>query len=149
MHRAFEEKGLDGKKASGDKNAWPGLFSKDPDVLKKVLSGPQRPTAACTYSDYPAKDIFSVAQELNLSIPDDLAVVGYNNTPWCEMLPVPLTSVSIEPEKIVDELRDILLRMQSGEKITERCIMVKPKLVIRESTGCKTSKEVQLTYAGK
>ena len=65
------------------------------------------------------------------------------------MFPVSLTSVSIETDKIADGVRNILLRLQSGEKIAERCIMVKPKLVVRESTGCKTNKEAQLAYAGK
>ena len=141
MYRAFEEKGFNIKESlvietvesPGSKSNMAGLV--------KILSGNHRPTAVFTFQDVAAKDIFSAARELGLSIPDDLAVAGYYNTPWCEMLPVPLTSVSVETDKIADRVRDILLRRQRGEKISERCIMVKPRLVIRESTGCKITKE--------
>lgn len=149
MCRAFEEKGLDSKKSLVLKMDAGNNSEKDLNNLVRVLSGPHRPTAAFAFGDNRAKTVFSAARKLNLSIPDDLAIVGYYNTPWCEMLPVPLTSVSIETDSMVAEVGNILQRIQQGEKITEKCIMVKPRLIVRESTGCRTTKEVQLTYAGK
>lgn len=52
-------------------------------------------------SDTIAIGVLGVARDLGLSIPDDLALVGYNDIPVVSQLPVPLTTVRSPPERSV------------------------------------------------
>lgn len=62
-------------------------------------------------------------------IPDDLALVGYYNTPWSRLPGMELTSVSTRPDHIVSEACDLI---SQGRFDVQRTI--KPKLIIRESS---------------
>ena len=50
--------------------------------------GPDRPTTIFAYNDITAIATLSAADDLNLGIPDDLSVVGYDNTYLSHSLPV-------------------------------------------------------------
>lgn len=65
------------------------------DVGNRLLTGERRPTAIFAANDYVAIGIMEVARDLGLRIPDDLALVGFNDTRLAEALLVPLSSVSI------------------------------------------------------
>ena len=65
------------------------IFSREPghadsgyDALKKLLSSPDRPTAFFAMRDYRAEQLYRVAAELQLSIPGDISVIGYDNISW-------------------------------------------------------------------
>lgn len=52
------------------------------DTLKKLLQSPDRPTAFFAMRDYRAERLYRVAEELHLSIPEDISVIGYDNISW-------------------------------------------------------------------
>lgn len=112
----------------------------DRERLKKILTGKQRPTAIFTMNDFRCKMIFSVLRELKLRVPEDVAVVGYYNTPWAEMMDVPLTSVSIKEEEIAVQAASILVGNNNVNSSIK--IMIEPELVIRESCGKKLKRSV-------
>lgn len=104
------------------------------DMLVERLSKPDRPTAVFAIGgDFRAEPVYAAAKVLGLAIPHDLAIIGYNNTPWCYEYDVPLTSVSIEPAKMTEELASII----SGEHAVAdgETVLIKPKLIVRQSTG--------------
>ena len=70
------------------------------DAASTLLSGNTRPDAVFTVSDTIAIGVLGVARDLGLSIPDDLALVGYNDIPVVSQLPVPLTTVRSPARKI-------------------------------------------------
>lgn len=103
--------------------------------LVERLSQPTRPTAVFVFQDHYAADVFRSAHQLGVVIPRDLSVIGYYNTPWTQDLGVPLTSISIEEEAIVNAVRSIIMApLQSGD----RTIWIKPKLVVRASTESRS-----------
>lgn len=61
--------------------------------LARLLQGPDRPTAVFASSDQLALGVYSLSQELNLSIPNDLSVVGFDDFPHLEFLNPPLTTI--------------------------------------------------------
>jgi len=74
--------------------------------------------------------VMPLLSEFNLKIPRDIAVLGYYNTPWTvELGEVPLSSVSIRE----DEMIDGVCNMCMGKSVPSQTI-IKPKLVLREST---------------
>ena len=75
----------------------PSMFSPRDGVeaATHLLAMLGRPTAIFAVNDSTAIGAMAVARDLNLRIPDDLAVVGYNDTDLAPLLPVPLSSVSV------------------------------------------------------
>jgi LacI family transcriptional regulator len=104
--------------------------SDERERLKEVLSAPDRPSAVFAYGDYRAKHVIDIAAETGLRVPEDIAVIGYWNTPWADLTRVPLTSISIREDEIA---RLAVEKLIAGD--APQTFVVKPELVIRQSTG--------------
>ena len=105
--------------------------------LEKILTDSERPTAVVADSDNRAVQVMAAARAVGLRVPEDLAVVGHFNTPWCELSEVPLTSVSIRESYIAD----LAVRYVTGEipkPAGKHFVYVEPELVVRRSCGAVT-----------
>jgi len=72
--------------------------------------------------------------ERGLSIPDDIAVVGFDNIERCTEARIPLTTVESPREKIGNIAFQRLMDMISeGHTSDSERILLEPKLVVRES----------------
>ena len=100
-----------------------------------VLDNPDRATALFALWDYPAMDATVVASRMGLQIPDDLAVVGFDNSAVAKGLIVPLTSVEQEWEQIGAEAAQLLARMMGGAGINEQVFRIPTRLIIRASSS--------------
>lgn len=97
-----------------------------------LLDRPDRPRAIFAVSDSIAIGILGVARDLGLSIPGDLAVVGYNDIPVVAQLPVPLTTVRSPAHDIgVTAVRRLLELVRVGDTESTRLPV---ELVVRESS---------------
>lgn len=96
-----------------------------------MLSSPDRPTALYSVGDFRIVRAFGVIKKLGLSVPNDIALVGHDNTPWCTHMEVPLSSVSIKEEEIA---RIAAERIVAGNFKPER-IVIQPQLIVRASSG--------------
>ena len=74
----------------------------------------------------------AVARDLSLRIPDDVAIVGYNDSDICSLLPIPLTSVHLPLLEMGSLAVDLLMQLLSGE--TAESIRMPPELVVRQSS---------------
>ncbi len=104
-------------------------------AFKQLLASPNRPDAVFAFGDHRAKEVIDIAAEIGLRVPDDLAVLGYWNTPWAELTRVPLTSISIEEEAIAMEAAKALLQHRQGSAFEADAVVIPPRLVVRESCG--------------
>lgn len=115
------------------------LFHRNDDnreALRDILQSRGRPDGVVSSMDYRAKDVMDLCATLGLKVPDDLAVVGYYNTPWAEMLNPALTSVSIQEELIAATLADKLLGGAENGRV-----VIAPELVVRQSCGAESLME--------
>ena len=55
-------------------------------TARHLLQSRQRPEAIFCWTDFVAMEVLSVARELGLSVPEDLALVGYDNTSYCDLV---------------------------------------------------------------
>lgn len=107
-------------------------------AARRLLDGPNRPEAIFCWTDFIALELISVATELGLRIPDDLAIVGYDNTMFCDFAQNALTSVDQSGE---------VLGLQSARMLIERVrgrtepahFLVTPRVVARNSSGRRPS----------
>jgi len=96
------------------------------------------PTAVFCANDAQALDVIAAAQAAGLRIPQDLSVVGVDNSAWTRDSTPPLTTVEIPVEEIGRQAVKALLRLIQGEPM-ERCRTAVPlgTLVVRSSTAAQ------------
>jgi len=96
----------------------------------------QRPTALLCFNDMVAMGVYRAAHELDLDIPGDLSVVGFDGIDFAELLGPPLTSVDILPETLGRKAAELLVKVIRNEvgraPVTE---WIEPKLIERGSVS--------------
>lgn len=103
------------------------------EVGMRLLTQHPRPTAVFASNDYVAVGVMAAARDLGLSIPDDLAIVGYNDTSIGEALPVPLSSVSIPLPTMGSRAVEGLIDLVEGRPV--EAMVFQPHLKIRASSS--------------
>lgn len=101
-------------------------------AARKLLSLADPPTAIFAVNDAVAIGILSVARDLGVRVPHDLAIVGYNDNETSEMLSIPLSSISLPLKRIGAIAVDCLLRQIDGAK--PESVVLSPQLHVRESS---------------
>lgn len=81
----------------------------------RLLKRRDRPEAIFAFSDFVALGAYRAAYELGLRIPQDLAVVGFDNTSLGLCLNPPLTSVEKNPEELGKRAAFALIKMVQGK----------------------------------
>lgn len=91
-----------------------------------------RPTAVFAVNDNTAIGALSAFEQLDLSVPQDVSLVGYNDIPIVSRLPVPLTTVRVPFDQIATAALDLLTSSPTAEH--DRVRVVTPTLIPRRST---------------
>ena len=103
-------------------------------AMLKLMALPQRPTAVFACNDLMALGAMSAAQSIGLAIPDEVAVVGFDDIPVASWVRPTLTTVSQYPEKIGRLMAEALFeRIEGKANGPARRYEVKCQLVKRQS----------------
>ncbi|RXT02376.1 LacI family DNA-binding transcriptional regulator [Ammoniphilus sp. CFH 90114] len=100
----------------------------------KFLSSARRPTAIFACSDSLAIGVFHAAREFGLKIPNDLSVIGFDDTPWAGASFPSMTTIAQPIREMGLAVTDLLVKAIKGEKETKQRLILLPKLIAREST---------------
>ena len=103
--------------------------------LRAVLSRPDRPTAFFAATDHLATDVYTVAQEMNLRIPQDLSVVGYADLNFSTLIYPPLTTVRECGREMGEQAALVILERLRHPRNPHRAITIPSELVVRSSTA--------------
>jgi DNA-binding LacI/PurR family transcriptional regulator len=99
-----------------------------------ILGSADRPRALVVLDDFMAMGVSMAARMLGLKIPEDLALVSFNDTSLCQAVEGGLTSVNLKVEQIVSQALSILTdRIENGGPETVRSI-VPCELKVRKSS---------------
>jgi DNA-binding LacI/PurR family transcriptional regulator len=119
--------------------AWP---PREPDkerhneqILRAFLSRPERPDAVFVCNDYVAFEVVQAAEDLQLRIPEDLAIVGFDNVAYTDYFGVPLTTVGQPRLEIGATAATLLLERIAGRRTRVGRIVVSSRLIVRRSTA--------------
>lgn len=102
-------------------------------AARRLLESRDRPEAIFCWTDFIALEVISVAVEMGLSVPDDLAVVGYDNTMFCDFAQNRLTSVDQSGEHLGLQAARLLIERIRGRSEAEHFV-VTPRIVARNSS---------------
>jgi DNA-binding LacI/PurR family transcriptional regulator len=100
-----------------------------------LLGAPDRPTAVFAYNDMVAMGVFSAAVERGLRVPDDLSLVGFDNSGLARLRAVWLTSVDGAGERIGAQAARMLVTRTADPGRAREVRLVAPTLEVRGSTG--------------
>lgn len=106
-------------------------------AMQRLL--PQRPTALFAASDMMAVGAIKVIRDAGLRIPDDIAVVGFDDIPLASMVDPPLTTVRQPIEQAgsmaVELLMSLLENPRGG---TIHRVVLPTELIVRASCGVQS-----------
>lgn len=100
-----------------------------------LLDLPDPPTAIIACNDLMALGAMSAAQGRGLVVGRDIAITGFDDIPMAEHAHPPLTTVHQPIYKIGSMVCEMLLRTLMGDQPQEQQVILKPELVIRQSSG--------------
>lgn len=101
----------------------------------ELLSGEDRPTAVFAVNDMAALGVMSAAEERGLSVPADLSVAGYDNTPLARLRRISLTSVDTASFAAGQRAAELLMvRLEPGAALPQDELLP-PVLAVRGSTA--------------
>ncbi len=119
--------------------AYEGLHSSDAvygyatEVLKNT---DDRPTAFFCSSDEEAMDVAHAAEDLDLKIPDDLSIVGVDNSELGRRARVPLTTIDHPTQYMAELATSLLVQAIRYASVTSQCAtLINPELIERNSVS--------------
>jgi LacI family transcriptional regulator len=104
-------------------------------VIIAAMQRPHPPDAVFVSNSSMALGVLQGAEEAGVHIPDDLAVVGYDEHPWTQRLSPPLSVVARDPGLLgVEAARQLLRRLEKGLGSSPETIVLPTRLIIRASS---------------
>jgi LacI family transcriptional regulator len=100
-----------------------------------LLDLPQPPTAVFAASDEAALGVIEAARGRGLRIPEDLSVVGFDDTPVARLAAPPLTTVRQPLREMGAVAVRTALRLAAGEPVDSHHVELATELVVRHSTA--------------
>jgi LacI family transcriptional regulator len=102
---------------------------------KELLSSGQRPTAIFGCNDMLAIGAMLAAKGLGMVIPDEISIIGFDNTVMCKIVEPPLSSVAIPVHEMGRQAMELLIQQIEKKDNMKQRITLLPELVIRQSTA--------------
>jgi DNA-binding LacI/PurR family transcriptional regulator len=102
----------------------------------RALDGP--PSAVFCYNDMTAIGILRAARQVDVSIPGELAVVGFDDIPYASYVQPPLTTVAQPKPEMGKRATEMVLALLSsdGQAAADVSnVVIRGKLIVRASSG--------------
>lgn len=100
----------------------------------ELLRRPERPSAVFAFNDVLAAGVIKAATRLGLHVPEDVAVVGFDDSSACTLLTPELTSVHVDCRRMGEICLEHLTALLAGEKDIPRLTVVPVSLRTRASS---------------
>lgn len=103
------------------------------EATKSLLDQKIKPDGIFAVNDEVGFGAMKIIQERNYKIPEDIALVGFDDIPLSAFGPIALSSVSRQSKKIGEQSAHLFLSKMNGMHQHQQ-FTLEPELVIRESS---------------
>jgi LacI family transcriptional regulator len=110
-------------------------FESGQRAAERLLYASKRPTAIFAGNDEMAMGVYLAARKAGLRIPEDLSIVGFDDTPVATRMWPPMTTVRLPIRDMGQRAAQLLLSADDDEDTEEDEITFVPEIVVRESTA--------------
>ncbi|USK44046.1 GntR family transcriptional regulator [Cytobacillus oceanisediminis] len=113
--------------------------SKPVEYLKSMLDSSEKPTGIVSYNDELAMNLLEVFRQNNVNVPEDISIVGFDNSFFAEVSEVKLTSIDHPKSELGKMAAQMVLKMISKGRGSKqgtpvRSYVFESKLIVRSST---------------
>lgn len=105
--------------------------------MTKLLALEHPPTAVFSANDEMATGVIKAAKDYGLSVPEDLAVVGFDNIKLSAIYDPGITTIAQPMFEMGKKAMELLLHQITGVEMTKRQYVLENELIIRDSCGAK------------
>ena len=116
-------------------------------AAERLLALDDRPTAIFAVTDMTAVGAFGAARRMGLRVPEDIAIVGYNDIPLASRMMPALTTVRVPIHEFGSAAARVLLDQIDSGQPTRRRVIFNPELIVRGSTVAGAGMESRLPMA--
>lgn len=102
--------------------------------MKELLGRPNRPRACFIASDPMAIGALAALKDQQVKVPEEMAIIGFDDIEVSAFMNPPLTSVRVFPEQIGRTAVQLLMERLEGRE-TAVHVAIETELVVRESCG--------------
>jgi LacI family transcriptional regulator len=106
--------------------------------MNALLDIKEKPTAVFVASDVVAIGAKAAIVEKGLRIPQDIAMVGFDDVPLARYLDPPLTTVRLPASELATRASQMLIQLIQGETPAEKLVLLESQLIVRQSCGADT-----------
>ncbi|MFB5661910.1 GntR family transcriptional regulator [Alteribacillus sp. HJP-4] len=121
-------------------------FTKPAQETAKLLQQKtSRPSAIVCYNDELAIQILEVIRKQGLKVPEDISIVGYDDSHFAEATEIKFTSIKHPKSRMGEMAAEMvidLIENKPGRKKETGSIVYEPELVVRQSTRKLESEEM-------
>jgi LacI family transcriptional regulator len=114
-------------------------------AMRQLLELDAPPTAVFTGSNLLTLGALQAIHERHLAIPDDMAIVGFDEMPWAMSLRPPLTTVEQPAFDVGRTAAELLLARVREPSLPRRQVVLDTRLIVRSSCGFERTKEISTT----
>jgi LacI family transcriptional regulator len=111
------------------------------EKMQELLNLEIRPDAVYVAGDYAALGALQVLNENNIKVPDEMALVGFGNEPFTNMVTPSITSINQHSAEIGRLAAETFLNYTKKETITQELKkqILDAELIVRASSNKKTN----------
>lgn len=108
--------------------------------FEEILSLPpeRRPTALFAVNDHFAMNGIRAAEGLGLRVPEDVSIMGFDDTPYATMSKPHLTTIRVQTRRMGELAVNALRRAMEYRRGEAECMILATELIERESVGAPT-----------
>jgi DNA-binding LacI/PurR family transcriptional regulator len=102
-------------------------------ATRALLALPEPPTAIFAGNDRQAVGVYRALHEADMTVPDDMSVIGFDNLPFTELLSPPLTTIHAPRLELGRTAAAMLLRLINGEALDMPRVVLSTHFIERQS----------------
>jgi LacI family transcriptional regulator len=103
-------------------------------AARRLLDRPERPTAVILTQAF-VSGLMEVLAERHLSVPDDVSIISFSDSPWAQMMNPPIATVCVDSEEIGRLAATVMISWLAGETPPTVTYASPPRWIERASVG--------------
>jgi DNA-binding LacI/PurR family transcriptional regulator len=106
-------------------------------AMQNILQSSIKPSAIFIASDTVALGSLNALYQKNIRVPEDIAIMGFDDIPLSKHLSPPLSTIHIPAHDLGGNAANLLIKWLDQKEIPERDCILDTELIVRESCGSR------------
>ena len=107
------------------------------DTALTLLDATERPDAIFTSNSLLTAGVFQALRDRKLKVPEDVALVGFDETTWGELVDPPITLIAQPTEEIGRTATELLFQRIDVPSRSPKTVILKGSLILRGSSAAR------------